>query len=55
VSAYAASKVGLEGWMESLHAEVVPVTDKGLQGIALDPDVSGVGRGRADVTVFGMK
>jgi NAD(P)-dependent dehydrogenase (short-subunit alcohol dehydrogenase family) len=24
VSAYAASKFGLEGWMESLHAEVVP-------------------------------
>src|SRR3954465_8586993 len=24
VSAYAASRVGLEGWMESLHAEVAP-------------------------------
>ena len=24
VTAYAASKFGLEGWMESLHAEVAP-------------------------------
>src|SRR5206468_1240154 len=24
VSAYAASKFGLEGWMESLHAEIAP-------------------------------
>ena len=39
VTAYAASKFGLEGWMESLQAEVAPLTDgeisNNLQGLLI--------------------
>jgi NAD(P)-dependent dehydrogenase (short-subunit alcohol dehydrogenase family) len=46
VSAYAASKFGLEGWMESLHAEVAPF---GITTTIVDPELL---RSRSDGRVL---